>query len=157
MLATPTASDVGFRAAMAGVAAAVAVVTVIDRGRPRGCTISSLTSLSLDPPLLLFCLAKDSGTHTAFDAATRFSVSVLGAEQADVAHRFAGPVSGRDADWCWLDGLPVVPGSLVWIACSVHDRMVGGDHTILVGRVGRARARDGAPLVHHQRGYHTLH
>ena len=157
MLAAPTASDVGFRAAMAGVAAAVAVVTVIDRGRPRGCTISSLTSLSLDPPLLLFCLAQDSGTHAAFDAAARFSVSVLGAEQADVANRFAGPLTGRDVDWCWLDGLPVVSGSLVRIACSVYDRFVGGDHTILLGRVCRAQARDGAPLVHPQRRSHTPH
>jgi flavin reductase ActVB len=150
--------EVGFVDAMAGVAAAVAVAAVLDeRGRPRGVTISSLVSLSLDPPLVLFCLARTSGSHAAFLAADRFAVSVLGAGQAGLAKCLAGPAGGRESVvWERLDDLPVLPGSVVQLVCAGYDRVAGGDHTILIGRVTRAVARPGPPLVHHQRRFHHI-
>lgn len=150
--------EVGFLDAMAHVAAAVAVATVVDeRGLPRGVTISSFSSLSLDPPLVLFCLAGTSSSHPAFASADRFAVSILAAGQATVARLLAGPADGRRAvRWDWLDGLPVVPGCLVQLVCTGHDRVGGGDHTIMIGQVRRAVALGGEPLLYHQRGFHRL-
>jgi flavin reductase ActVB len=150
--------EVGFRDAMAHVAAAVTVATVVDKhGRPRGVTISSFSSLSLDPPLVLFCLAGTSSSHPAFAAAGRFAVSVLAAGQTDLARRLAGPPEGRRAvRWEWLDGLPVVPDCLVQLVCTEHERVRGGDHTIMIGRVRRAVSIGGDPLLYHRRRFHHL-
>jgi flavin reductase ActVB len=151
-------AGVGFVDAMAGLAAAVAVAAAVDEsGVPCGVTVSSLSSLSLDPPLVLFCLARASSSHATFTTARRFAVSVLGAGQAGVARRVAGPAAGRNSvRWGWTDRLPVVPGGLVHLLCTTYDQLDGGDHTILIGRVDSAATRPGAPLVYHQRSFHRL-
>ncbi|MEU4235489.1 flavin reductase family protein [Nonomuraea sp. NPDC026600] len=147
-----------FRDALATVATAVSVVATFDEGgRPRMVTIGSLCSLSLAPPLVLFCLAKDAGSHAVFCSAARFAVTVLAEDQADVARRCAGPRQARTAvPYALMDELPVVPGALAHLSCSVHALVAGGDHTIVIGLVRRAAVYGGSPLLYHQRDFRGL-
>ncbi|GII88857.1 flavin reductase [Sphaerisporangium siamense] len=153
----PLSAD-GFRDALATVPTAVSVAATVDgHGLPRVVTIGSLCSLSLDPPLVLFCLARDGASHQVFCAADRFAVTVLAEDQADVARRCAGRRSARfSAPLALLDGLPVVPDALAYLLCSSHALVAGGDHTIVIGRVERAEVHPGRPLLYHRRDFHTL-
>ena len=109
-----------------------------DRG-PVGLTVNSLTSVSLDPPLVLVCIDREASSHDAIVETGSFAVSILGAHQADVARRFAGVASAT--------GDPVVQGCVAWITCTLEAVHQGGDHSILVGRVTEADADEGASLV----------
>lgn len=149
-----------FRAAMSRLAAGVVVVTTREAdGTPRGFTATSFCSLSLDPPLVLVCLAHTSSSFAAFDDCEEFAVSILGAEHTDVALRFA--TSGADK---FPDGeheltpslLPVVAGALGRLDCRVHERHRAGDHTILIGRVTDARPAPGEPLLYYDRAFRTV-
>ncbi|MEV7194339.1 flavin reductase family protein [Streptomyces sp. NPDC093510] len=149
-----------FRSAMACHAAGVAVVTTRDAaGRPWGLTVTSFSSVSLEPPLVLTCVAHRAGGYEAFAACTGFAVSLLDEVQQEIAQRFArsggekfSPQDSDDDSMC----SPVVDGALCQLECRVHARYPAGDHLLLVGRVTQLRYRQGAPLVHHQRAFHTL-
>lgn len=151
-----------FRDAMASVAMPVSVVTARDAaGRAFGTTVGSLCSLSLTPPLLMFCLAHRASVHDPVCAADRFCVSVLAGDQQEVAERFTGDPAGRfrpdqDADF---EGLPAVRGALTHLLCTRHQLIEAGDHTIVIGevrRVRRAGSEPGSALVYHERRYHSL-
>ena len=149
-----------FREAMARLAAGVVVVTTREPdGTPRGFTATSFCSLSLDPPLVLVCLAHTSSSFAAFDSCTEFAVSILGAEQAEVARRFA--TSGADK---FAAGghepspafLPVVADAPVQLDCRLHARHRAGDHTIMIGRVSGVRLAAGEPLIYYDRDFRTV-
>src|SRR5436305_10667794 len=123
-----------FTRAMARVPGPVIVATTIEpSGTPRGFTASSFSSLSLDPPLVLVCLDKNASTHKAFVTADHFMVNILSAQQADVARRFATSGVDRfeagDMQPCEL-GLPGLPDAAARVACSLHEVLDGGDHSI---------------------------
>lgn len=117
----------------------VTVVTAFNEaGAPIGFTANSFTSVSLDPPLLLVCLARTSRNYRAMVSAKGFAVNVLSEEQADVSNTFARPVEDRFAavDWRRGDfGSPVLAGVAAWFDCSPHQIIDAGDHAILIGRV----------------------
>jgi flavin reductase ActVB len=151
-----------FRDAMASVAMPVSVVTIRDAaGKPHGTTVGSVCSLSLAPPLLMFCLAHRASVHDPVCAAERFCVSVLAGDQQEVAERFTGDPARRfrpDQD-TEFEGLPAVRGALSHLLCVRHHLIEAGDHTIVIGevrRVERAAAEPGRPLVYHERRYHAL-
>lgn len=142
-----------FRAVLGRYATGVTVVTT--RGadnRPAGLTVNSFSSVSLDPPLVLFCLDRAAGSGPAFAAADFFAVNILAAGQAPVSARFADPVATRFVDdgvTTWETGAPILSEALAALDCRVHARHDGGDHVILVGRVLRAEImRDGPPLLY---------
>lgn len=149
-----------FRAAMACHAAGVVVVTTRDTtGRPWGLTVTSFGSVSLEPPLILVCVAERASGYPAFSACEEFGVSVLDEGQEDVAARFAR--SGAEKFTAHETGdtqaaSPVVAGALCRLDCQVHARHPAGDHLLLVGRVTAVRYRQGAPLIHHRQAFHTL-
>ena len=133
-------------------ATGVAVVTSRDGTGPRGATTNALTSLSLDPPLVLVALDRDSNTLRAVRASGRFCVNVLAAGQEEVARRFATKASGEEKlaglPHELAEGMPVLDGVLAWLVCAVEQELEGGDHTILVGRPLEAGGnRDAQPLV----------
>ena len=147
-----------FRNAMARFASGVTVVTTVDAsGVPFGFTASAFSSLSLEPPLVLVCLEKRADSHPAFEQATQFAVSFLTEGQEDIAMRFATRGSdkfgGFETVAGEVTGLPLIPGALVHLECRLHDRLPGGDHTIIVGEVLTARSNEGAPLLHYNRQF----
>jgi flavin reductase (DIM6/NTAB) family NADH-FMN oxidoreductase RutF len=131
----------------------VTVVTAVGPGpEPVGVTANSVTSVSLDPPLILWCLANKSTSLGAFGPGAPFAIHILAAHQADIALHFAR--SGRSKfevdDW-WRShpSPPDVDGALARIECRVDALHGGGDHTIIVGAVTGLQARAAAPLVFH--------
>jgi flavin reductase (DIM6/NTAB) family NADH-FMN oxidoreductase RutF len=101
--------------------------------------VTSFTSVSLDPPLVLVCIDRSSATHGIVLAAGSFTVSVLASDQQAVAGRFAIQPAGVRFDevpwWVAPNGAPVLTGSCAWLACTLRDVHAGGDHSILVGLV----------------------
>ena len=139
----------GFRAALGRYATGVTVVTARTARGPVGITANSFASVSLDPPLVLWCPAKSSARFSAFTVADHYAIHVLAADQIDLCRRFAR--SGED--FAGLDpaetpeGLPLLHGCLARFDCAAHAVHEGGDHAILVGRVLRAFVRNGTPLL----------
>ena len=133
-------------------ATGVAVVTSRDENGPRGATTNALTSLSLDPPLVLVALDRDSNTLRAVRASGHFCVNVLAAGQEEVARRFATKASGEEklagVPHELAEGMPVLDGVLAWLVCALEQELEGGDHAILVGRPLEADDDpDAQPLV----------
>lgn len=151
-----------FRDALGCFATGVTVVTAMcPDGSPVGLTANSFTSVSLDPPLLLVCIANSSGSADYLRTAVRFAVNVLQIGQQPTSNRFAGKNEDRFGVTPWEVGeygTPVLTGSLSSFECArdaVHD---GGDHFILVGRVLKAifePRRD--PLLYFRGKYRKLH
>lgn len=153
-----TVESTAFRNAMAQFASGVTVVTTRDvDGVPWGFTASAFSSLSLDPPLVLVCLEKKADSHPAFERADQFAVSILAEHQGDTALRFAtrgaDKFGGLDMVEGEATGLPLVPDAMVHLECRIHDRLPGGDHTILIGEVLTARIEDKPPLLHYNRRF----
>ena len=142
--------------------AGVAVVTTLTAdGAPVGLTVNSFTSVSLDPPLVSFCVANDASARPALQAAGRFAITVLGADQAELASRFAESGVDRFAGVEWLegtDGLPRLPGGLTWLSCAKEIEHPAGDHVIVIGRVHAAESGPAeGPLLHHGGRLYGLH
>ncbi|WP_432448103.1 flavin reductase [Aliiroseovarius marinus] len=131
----PRALRNAFGAFMTG----VTVVTTKDaHGKPVGFTANSFTSVSLDPPLVLVCLANSSSNYDTFTRAGGFAVNVLAEDQVEVSNTFARPVEDRFAAVDWQDGpagSPVFEGVSAWFDCTMFNRVEAGDHLILIGRV----------------------
>lgn len=137
------------RTTMGRFATGVAVITTLADGEPHGMTVNSLTSVSLDPPLLLVCFTHGARSADAVTAAGRFVVNVLSTRQRSVALRFAergeDHFAGLDLEY-GEHRVPVVPHALAHLECDV-DRVIGaGDHVIVLGAVVDVCARDGDPL-----------
>lgn len=149
-----------FRDVLGRFASGITVITTRDPdGRDRGMTLSAFSSLSLDPPLVLACVAHDATIAGAVADARHFGISVLRESQEAVSRRFADPDADR------FDGVPVVrgargvaliDGALAQLECRVVARHEAGDHTIVVGAVEAATALEGRPLLYFRRGYGRL-
>lgn len=117
----------------------VTVVTAHDAdGRPLGFTANSFTSVSLEPALLLVCLARRSMNFAALTAAKGFAVNILAEDQETVSNTFARPSEDRFATVAWGKGpygSPVLDGAAAWFDCATHDVIDAGDHVILIGRI----------------------
>jgi len=161
MVVSVTPTD--FKDAMAEFASGVTIVTTSLAGEPYGMTVAAFASVSLEPPLVLVCIARSASSHDVLAAAGRFAVNVLAEEQAEVAWRFAGPAlmaerfAGLDVE-VGAGGVPLVAGSLAVVECEVAAVHPAGDHTVYVGRVERAavRAEHGRALVLHRRAMFAL-
>jgi flavin reductase (DIM6/NTAB) family NADH-FMN oxidoreductase RutF len=149
-----------FRDALGCFPTGVAVVTTAGAGAHYGITVNSFTSVSLEPPLLLWCMDRRSQRHDIFVKADGFTVSILGTDHKEVSSRLARP--GEHA----LDGIallktelgpPALADSLAVFECAAEKKMEAGDHTILLGRVLRfSRPSASAPLVYFRGGYSAL-
>jgi len=138
-----------FRTALGRFATGVTVVTTCGPLGPVGITANSFSSLSLDPPLVLWSPARASRRFDAFVEAAHFAIHVLAHEQIALGQHFAqtGDDFALDGVEQGLGGVPLLPGCLARFECTtaaVHD---GGDHAIVVGQVQRAMWRDGEPLI----------
>jgi 3-hydroxy-9,10-secoandrosta-1,3,5(10)-triene-9,17-dione monooxygenase reductase component len=153
------ASPPSVRTLMSRVAQPVVVVTGrgLD-GRPVGMTVSSFTSVSADPPLVLFCPARGSGTWATIAPTGRFLLNVLAADQHAVAAAFAqpGPAFPDVTHHLDVDGLPVLDGVVAAARCTTEAVHPGGDHDVVVARVDQVGTGLGAPLAFWHRAYATV-
>ncbi|MGW6697439.1 flavin reductase family protein [Nocardia sp. NPDC055049] len=148
--ALPDVDASDLRRAMGRFTTGVALVLTETGGEPHGATINSLTWVSLQPPLVLVSLATASRVARAVRTSGSFTVNILGSRQQRIASTFAKPGDGK-FDGLEIHrgttGLPVVPGALSTLECSVEREIEAGDHSILLGRVHHARHRIGEPLA----------
>lgn len=137
----------------------VTIVTALAKEGPAGLAANAVTSLSLDPPLVLACLDNSSRTLETVLAAGAFGINLLAAGEDSVARSFARKVpmgeKWEGTAWHPLAGVPALEGSVVSIACGLQDAFPGGDHKILTGEVLAIEiaAGDPAPLRFHAGGY----
>ncbi|MFA3920907.1 flavin reductase [Ruegeria hyattellae] len=134
-LTNPRALRTAFGTYMTG----VTVVTTQDaRGDPLGFTANSFASVSLDPPLILVCLANTSSNYDTFATTSKFAVNILSEAQIEVSNAFARPVEDRFATAGWQPGphgAPILDDVSAWFDCSMFNRVEAGDHLILIGAV----------------------
>jgi flavin reductase (DIM6/NTAB) family NADH-FMN oxidoreductase RutF len=145
-----------FRNALGSYATGVTIITAADGGKLAGLTCNSFTSVSLNPPLVLWSLVIYSQSMSVFQNATHFAVNVLGIAQQDLAAKFAVSSADKFAGVDWKPGLgkaPVLAGGVANFQCRTADRYYGGDHVIFLGAVeAYAYTRD-APLLFARGGY----
>ncbi len=141
-------------------ATGITVVTTRNAdGAPVGITANSYSSLSLDPPLVLFCVDSSINSFEAFRTCEAFSINILRDDQRALSENFAR--SGDDK-WKSLEelsgdnGCPVFDGSLAVLECDKHAMHEGGDHLIVIGRVTRMEYDEGKPLVYYRGTYVSL-
>lgn len=138
-----------FRDALGRFTTGVTVVTTQTEGGPLGITANSFTSVSLEPPLVLWAPARAAGRFPVFVAAEHFAVHVLGVEQAALCAAFVRD-GAAFSDLPWASGptgTPLIDGCLARFDCSRYAVYDGGDHALVLGRVLAATTRAGAPLV----------
>ncbi|WP_017570998.1 flavin reductase family protein [Nocardiopsis halotolerans] len=155
----PGPDSTEFRDAMARLPTAVSIVTTCDEeGRDHGFTAGSVASVSIDPPLVLVCLARNADCHPAFASSSRWAVSVTSYEHTGLARRFATKGADKFAEGRFRrtdSGVLVLEGARLALECQVLDRYPGGDHDILVGRVVRTHTDSGDALVFVDRSFTT--
>jgi flavin reductase (DIM6/NTAB) family NADH-FMN oxidoreductase RutF len=142
-------ASIAYRRALGAFPTGVCVVACEDAQGPLGMTANSFTSVSLDPPLILWCLHNESDRRHAFAAAKRFAINILAAEDRAHSQRFAGHAHRLDPDE--LDSAPgrapLLKGALTRLECVTHKRLQLGDHTVIVGRVVGFDTREGDALL----------
>lgn len=148
-----------FRAAMRRIASTVTVLTAADGDEPFGMTATAVTSLSMEPPSLIVCVNGRARFHAVMQAASRFCVNVLHADQSDLSRAFGGavPTAERFSPGSWLRSARAVP-YLVEAQANMFCRRTAaipyGTHTIFIGEVEEAASRDVvAPLVYQDAAY----
>jgi flavin reductase (DIM6/NTAB) family NADH-FMN oxidoreductase RutF len=138
----------------------VAIVTCQGADGPAGLTTNAITSLSLDPLLLLVCFDNSSRTLPVVREARRFAVNVLRAGQEELAAAFASKrLAGQKFEAVThtvAHGVPVLDDALAWVACDLVELLGGGDHTIGIGAVIDGEASEGEPLVFFRGGYAAI-
>lgn len=143
------------RRVLGAFATGVTVITGDAAGRPVGFACQSFSSLSLDPPLVLFCPARTSTTWPLIQASGSFTVNVLADDQETLCRLFAGP-GDRFEGLAWQGSStgPVLPGVLATVHCDVEAVHDGGDHELVVGRVRDLLLhRDAGPLLFFRGGF----
>jgi 3-hydroxy-9,10-secoandrosta-1,3,5(10)-triene-9,17-dione monooxygenase reductase component len=153
----PVIDATEYRDVIGHFATGVAIVTCQGEDGPAGLTTNAVTSLSLDPLLLLVAFDNTSRTLPAVRSARRFAVNVLRAGQEDLAAVFASKRVAREkfesVTHTVAHGVPVLDDALAWVACELVELLPGGDHTIGIGAVIAGAASEGEPLVFHRGGY----
>jgi flavin reductase (DIM6/NTAB) family NADH-FMN oxidoreductase RutF len=141
----------------------VAVVTAVHNGEQHGMTVSSFTSISLDPPMIIISLQTASRTHDVVARAQAFGVTILAASQRELAERFANQRVSMDERLEGLaietleTGAPFIKGGLAYLDCRVRQSVPVGMNTLFLAEVVAVRGDDhDAPLVYHDRTYRRL-
>lgn len=146
-----------FRDVMGRFATGVTVITTQAGGQTHGMTANGFMSVSLEPPLVVISVRRESKMIPSIEEAGTYGVSVLGFDQAFLSKHFAGrPVEGLEEPFVEIDGVPMISGAIAHITTRVVDTHVVGDHTLFVGEVMSADQVTGEPLIFHSGAYHAL-
>ncbi|MDD5295308.1 MAG: flavin reductase family protein [Rhodocyclaceae bacterium] len=145
------------RGALGMFATGVTVITTRRAdGTYAGFTANSFSSVSLEPPLVLWSLGLDSPNLPTFEASSHYAINVLAADQAHLSQRFAASGTDKFAGLALLPGAggaPLLPGCCAWFECANETRYPGGDHLIFIGRVLAYAREERAPLIFHEGRY----
>lgn len=150
------------RRALGSFATGVTIVTARDPGTDGvvahdvGLTVNSFSSVSLEPPLVQWCIARRAASFEAFRRASHYAVHVLGAEQRELSQRFATHGIDRFAGIEFErgpGGLPLLPGCVTRFACRIVERYAGGDHVILLAEVEAFETSEVEPLLYLRGAY----
>ena len=151
------------RSAMRAWTSGVTIVTATSEGQQHGMTVSSFTSISLDPPLIVISLQTASRTHDVVVKAGAFGVTILAVDQQELSERFASRHAsmGERLDGLEIEtlvtGAPLIKGGLAYLDCRVRQSIPSGMNTLFIAEVVAVRGDDhDAPLVYHDRTYHQL-
>lgn len=153
----PDVDQVAMRDAMGAFPSGVTVVTTSAGGRSVGTTVSAFASASLDPPLALALIAKNSSTLAALTLGAPLAVNVLACDQSWIAQRFASRVPDRFADVEWSPDRwdsPLLAGATAWVSGYVWQLHEAGDHVAVLVRVNDLTRFDRAPLLYHSGTFH---
>lgn len=158
-----TVDPLALRRTMRRWASGVTIVSSSGNGRYHGMTVSSFTSVSLDPPLILVSLENKARTHEIVSHSNVFAVSILAEDQREISDVFAGRVADDDDRFQDIDfklstnGCPIPNGSLAYLDCRVQSEIRGGTHTVFMGEViETVILREAKPLVYFDQDYRLL-
>lgn len=156
----PTPETRSLRQTLGEFATGVTVVTAVAAdGSLAGLTVNSFASVSLEPPLVLWSLTRNAPSQAVFDTATHYAVNVLAAEQQELSQHFARHRADKFVGVDWkpgIAGVPLLPGCCAWFECRIVERIVGGDHLIMLGEVERFHREHKAPLLFYAGHYRSL-
>lgn len=148
-----------FRRVLGHFPTGVTVTTMSVDGKHYGLTISSFTSLSLDPPLVLVCIDKQYPTHSLMQQAGSFAVNILHEDGEWLSRHFASRIEDKFQGVAYhlgLTGAPLLDDALATVECRLFDTLPGGDHSIFLGEVVSTSAHEGKPLLYFRSGYAAL-
>ena len=148
------------RGALGMFATGVTVITTMKPdGSYAGFTANSFSSVSLEPPLVLWSLALSAPSLPVFEACSHYAIHVLAADQVHLSQRFATSGTDRFAGlelWPGAGGAPLLPGCCAWFECANEARHPGGDHLIFIGRVLAYAREERSPLIFHESRYRQI-
>jgi flavin reductase (DIM6/NTAB) family NADH-FMN oxidoreductase RutF len=147
------------RQIMGQFATGVTVASTIVNGQSWGMTANAVTSLSLEPPLVLLAVDRDSKSQEMFQSGGCFALNILAADQQDLSNRFAfsGPKDFDDLETKTAEtGSPILTNALAWVDCRVVDILPGGDHDIFIGEILAGDLKEGSPLLFYAGRYAEL-
>ena len=143
--------NIDIRQALSKFATGVTVVSTIDNfGNPIGMTANSFSSVSLNPPLVLWSIGNNQPSYDIFTNAKGYSVNILSKEQENLCKLFSSPVDDKFEKIKFSlseNGFPIIDNSLAWFDCLKWQNYPGGDHEILVGEVKNFHANETSPLI----------
>lgn len=149
-----------FRQAVGSFTTGVTVVTTCDDAGIRyGLTANSFASVSLEPPLVLFCVDHQAPSLEGLIRSGHFAINVLASDQEEIARRFARPAEDKFAGLDWrvgISGAPLLDRCIAHIECALEHRHPSGDHDIVIGRVHRVKFYAGEPLIFHRSRFGTV-
>jgi flavin reductase (DIM6/NTAB) family NADH-FMN oxidoreductase RutF len=149
-----------FRSVLGRFASGVTIVTARDdAGIDHGMTVSAFCSLSLDPPLVLFCVDHAASMHDLLNTHPRISINILSTNQEAYSRRFADESAERFDGIAFTraeSGAVLLDDALAHLECRILKHHDQGDHTIVIAEVERAEPRDGRPLLYYRGGYAQL-
>ena len=163
MKPTTTLDPEQLRRSMRAWTSGVAIVTASHAGEQHGMTVSSFTSIALEPPVIIVSLQTDSRTHDLVVGSNAFAVTILAEDQQELSDRFAGRVPDTEDRLAGVEtetlvtGLPFIKGGLAYLDCRVSQTIEVGTNTLFLGEVVSARGNgEGNPLVYHNQEYRKL-
>ncbi len=149
-----------FKAGLSRFGSGVAIITTREsNGVPSGFTANSFTSLSLNPPMVLFCLDREAACFDAFYGSTAFGVNILNSEQEEISNRFARRGGNKFQNLTLINGdagVPLITGCLANLECRTAQTIPGGDHLIFLGEVQEVHLGEGDPLFYFKGSYHSI-
>ncbi|HZZ64493.1 MAG TPA: flavin reductase family protein [Candidatus Baltobacteraceae bacterium] len=160
-MSEPKSADVAqFKAAMRRFPTGVTVVTSLREGEPRGVTVSSFASVSLEPPMVLICINREARSYLYISTSKIFCVNILAGDQRALAERFSGKRRENQFDGVAYDvdatGAAVLRGTVAHLDCEVVEEHLAGSHSIFIGRVLSSGYRPGSPLGYYNGDFHDF-